>query len=431
MMVISQEFPKNTLLYSKQNLKTMNNSVTNAYKFELHFTNTSLDGLKSGNIGDSSCCDDCVTKGGLDQSIPHDDGDQVVGKEGITPSPQSHNVDTSEHVQAEELGRGHPERKPVTYSEAVKDKQWRSAMDNKLEALEQNKNWTIEKLPPNKKALGCNETFAPVAKMVTVRVFLAIATAKQWELHQMDVHNAFLHGDLKEEVFRKLPPVLHKGKPGEACKLRKVQLNVLVYVDNLIVSGNDHEPITQFKTNLSNCFHMKDLENLKYFLAIEVACANEGIFLCQRKYALDIISEVGLLGAKPAKIPNGVKSSLRIGLRPDLAHSVHILSQFMQNPQIKHWEAAIRVVRYLKGSPGQGAYGSAAGNFVYDVTTHNVSNGVECINNMFKNAFSDQSPDISVTQSLANIWILPVLHAQNIDANRGVRRRHTVNHFRR
>ncbi|GKA69167.1 retrovirus-related pol polyprotein from transposon TNT 1-94 [Tanacetum coccineum] len=325
-------------------------------------------------------------------------------------------------------------------------------MDSELEALEQNKTWTIEKLPPHKKALGCkwvykikyksygtierfkvrlvilgnhqvagvdySETFAPVAKMVTVRVFLAIAAAKQWELHQMDVHNAFLHGDLEEEVFMKLPPGLHKGQPGEACKLRKslyglrqaprcwfsklssalkkygfvqsysdyslftlqqngVQLNVLMYVDDLIVSRNDHEAITQFKTYLSNCFHMKDLGNLKYFLGIEVARAKEGIFLCQRKYALDIISEVGLLGAKPAKIP--MEQNHHLGLaqgrlsedpgqyrrlvgrliylcftRPDLAYSVHILSQFMQNPQIEHWEAAIRVVRYLKGSPGQG-----------------------------------------------------------------------------
>nr|GEW00906.1 hypothetical protein [Tanacetum cinerariifolium] len=145
------------------------------------------------------------------------------------------------------------EREPVTYYEAIKDKRWKSAMDSELEALEQNKTWMIEKLPPNKKALGCNETFSSVAKMVIVRVFLAIATDKQWELHQIDVHNAFLHGDL-EEVFMKLPPGLHKG-------------------------------------------------NLNYFLGIEVDRAKEEIFLCHQKYALDIISEVGLLGAKPAKIP--------------------------------------------------------------------------------------------------------------------------------
>ncbi|GJU48121.1 retrovirus-related pol polyprotein from transposon TNT 1-94 [Tanacetum coccineum] len=188
------------------------------------------------------------------------------------------------------------ERKHVTYSEVVKDKQWRSAMDSELEALEQNKTWTIEKLPSNKKSLGCkwvykikyksdgpikrfkarimildnhqvagvdySETFTPVAKMMTVQVFLAIAAAKQWELHQMDVHNTFLHGDLEEEVFMKLPHSLHKGQTEEACKLR----------------------------------------NLKYFLGIEVTSAKDGKFLCHRKYALDIISEVGLLGAKTSKI---------------------------------------------------------------------------------------------------------------------------------
>ncbi|GJZ82291.1 retrovirus-related pol polyprotein from transposon TNT 1-94 [Tanacetum coccineum] len=206
------------------------------------------------------------------------------------------------------------EREPVTYYEAIKDKRWRSAMDSELEALEQNKTWTIEKLPPHKKALGLagvdySETFAPVAKMVTVRVFLAITAAKQWELHQMDVHNTFLHGDLEEEVFMKLPPGLHLGK------------------------------------------HAKfDLGNLKYFLGIEVACAKEEIFLCERKYALDIISEVGLPGDKPTKILMEQKHHLGLAQ----GHLFEDLGQY-RSPQIEHWEAAIRVVRYLKGSPGQGS----------------------------------------------------------------------------
>lgn len=108
-----------------------------------------------------------------------------------------------------------------------------------------------------------------------------------------------------------------------------------------------------------------------------MARSSSGLFLCQRKYTLDIISEVGLLGAKPAGFP--IEQNHKLGLasghalsdpdayrrlvgrliylavtRPDLAYSVHILSQFMQDPQTEHWDTALRVVQYLKGTPGQG-----------------------------------------------------------------------------
>lgn len=142
---------------------------------------------------------------------------------------------------------------PQTFAEAVKDERWRQAMQLEIEALENNGTWTVEALPPNKKAIECkwvyrikyhsdgtierykarlvilgnnqvegldyHETFAPVVKMVTVRTFLAVATAKRWELHQMDVHNAFLHGELDEEVYTKLPPGFRHSLPNQVCRL--------------------------------------------------------------------------------------------------------------------------------------------------------------------------------------------------------------------
>ncbi|XP_021740408.1 uncharacterized protein LOC110706764 [Chenopodium quinoa] len=122
---------------------------------------------------------------------------------------------------------------------------------------------------------------------------------------------------------------------------------------------------------------MKDLGSLKYFLGLEVARSKHGFYVCQRKYALDIIAETRLLGAKPAdflmeqnhglalaegkNLSDGEKYRRLIGkliylavIRPDLAYSVHILSQFMRSPKEEHWEAALRVVRYLKKCPGQG-----------------------------------------------------------------------------
>ncbi|XP_074373550.1 uncharacterized protein LOC141713884 [Apium graveolens] len=144
---------------------------------------------------------------------------------------------------------------PISFSEANKSSKWRTTIKEEIDALEKNGTWTLEDLPPGKTALGYKwvykikykedgsierykgrlvvfgnrqkecidfgETFAPVAKMVTVRMFLAVAAAKNWELHQMDVHNAFLHGDLDEEVYMKLPPGFNSLFPGKVFRLRK------------------------------------------------------------------------------------------------------------------------------------------------------------------------------------------------------------------
>lgn len=156
-----------------------------------------------------------------------------------------------------------------------------------------------------------------------------------------------------------------------------VFIAVLAYVDDLVIAGNNSTACEHFKQHLSKWFHMKNLGTFKYFLGIELAHGKTGLFLCQRKYALDTLDECGMLGCKPSSFPleqnhtlaldkkdlfsNPTQYRRLIGhliyltiTRPELTYFVHILRQFMQAPRQGHWEAAMRVFRYLKSSPGQG-----------------------------------------------------------------------------
>ncbi|KAJ8765618.1 hypothetical protein K2173_014740 [Erythroxylum novogranatense] len=173
------------------------------------------------------------------------------------------------------------------------------------------------------------------------------------------------------------------------------QVIMLIYVDDLLITGNDNGLIDELKGILHQNFKMKDLGNLRYFLGIEISRSNEGIVLNQRKYALELIQDLGLSGAKPAFTPleQNLKlttadfdDSLQLKFddeiltdaavyqrliekllylthtRPDITYSVQHLSQFMQKPKKSHYDAALRVVRYVKKNPGQGILLSSSGN---------------------------------------------------------------------
>ncbi|RZC01797.1 Retrovirus-related Pol polyprotein from transposon RE2 [Glycine soja] len=293
---------------------------------------------------------------------------------------------------------------PKTYTKASQHDCWLKAMKAELEALQSNNTWTLTKLPHNKKAIGCGwvykvkyhadgsieryktrlvakgytqmegldflNTFSPVAKLTTVKLVLALAAINGWHLRQLDVNNAFLHGELNEEVYMQLPPGMVVPHSNQVCRLNRsfyglkqasrqwfhrlstLLLNngftqassdhslffsfnnesfteILVYVDDIVLTGNDIKRINQITSLLDVVFKIKDLGNLKFFLGIEVARSPQGIHLCQRKYTLDILSDSGI---SPEGCLAGFAISERITRTEDRAYSTQLQDPFIFKP---------------------------------------------------------------------------------------------------
>ena len=341
---------------------------------------------------------------------------------------------------------------PKTVSEALEHPGWQKAMIEEMNALEANGTWELVTLPAGKRAIGCkwvfttklnpdgtlarlkarlvakgfaqtygvdySDTFSPVAKMTSVRLFISLAATHNWHLHQLDIKNAFLHGDLHEEVYMEQPPGfvaqgeyekvfrlqkalyglkqsprawfgrfsqtleqfgLRKSKSDHSVFFKNTREGVIllgVYVDDIVITGSDTTGISSLKTFLHTQFQTKDLGTLKYFLGIEVSRSKKGIYLSQRKYVLDLLSETGKLGARPSSAPMTPNIQLTkegelmddperyrrlVGklnyltvTRPDIAYSVSIVSQFLASPTVDHWAALEQILCYLKGAPGRG-----------------------------------------------------------------------------
>jgi hypothetical protein len=238
--------------------------------------------------------------------------------------------------------------------------------------------------------------------MTTVRAIIAMAAAKGWSLHQMDVKNAFLHGDLQEEVYMEQPPgYVDKTHPNLVCRLKKAlyglkqaprawsdkigqylvtsgfqtsNADFSLYVKKTnhgIITGNNNVDISDLKKLLKQKFEMKDLGELRYFLGIEVIQSPKRIWSLQRQYALNKLFEYGMTRCKPISIPleQNVKLSADEGdlvedttmyrhivgsliymtiTRPDLSYAVGVVSQVMQTPRKPHLDAVKRILRYIK-----------------------------------------------------------------------------------
>ncbi|XP_021726146.1 uncharacterized protein LOC110693297 [Chenopodium quinoa] len=228
--------------------------------------------------------------------------------------------------------------------------------------------------------------------MTTIRCVTALAACKKLDMHQLDVNDAFLHGELNEEIYMTLPEEMN-GLPSKICKLKKslyglkqasrqwfarlvVELRKLgfsqshsdaslfikrvvgkviiaaIYMDDIILTGDGVDTISDLKFHLDKIFSIKDLGKLSFFLGIEVSYMPDVTPLPQhQKLATDdgvLLSDVTLYRSLVGKL------NFLTNTRPDLSYSVQTLSQFMQNPRTTHMEALQHTLRYVAHTTGQG-----------------------------------------------------------------------------
>jgi hypothetical protein len=340
---------------------------------------------------------------------------------------------------------------PGSVEEARKEEAWREAMHSELGSIESNGTWELIDLPKGHKAIGLKwvfklkkdpcgkvlkhkarlvakgyvqrqgvdfeEVFAPVARLDSIRLLIALAAHESWEIHHMDVKTAFLNGDLKEEVYVAQPPGFHiEGKEQKVLKLHKAlyglkqaprawnekldktlvdlgfekcplepamykrsKLIVGVYVDDLIITGPSTTEIGKFKEQMKNLFSMSDLGLLSYYLGIEVKQMSSGIFLSQSGYAARILQKSGMEKCNPVQAPmeaglhlsksstckhvdstlyRSIIGSLRYltHTRPDITYAVGIASRFMEKPASDHLAVVKHILRYVKGTQSFGCF---------------------------------------------------------------------------
>ncbi|KAI5338773.1 hypothetical protein L3X38_018045 [Prunus dulcis] len=299
-------------------------------------------------------------------------------------------VKQAEHsVENELLLEDNEERSVVdteTFEEAVKDAAWQKAMEAEVEMIEKNETWELIKRPSDKPIVGVkwifkvklnldgsvqknkarlvakgytqkpgtdfNETFAPVARLDTVRTLIALAAQKRWKLFQLDVKSAFLNGVLHDEVYVDQPPgFVVKDKEDRVYRLKKAlydlkqaprawyeEINsyftavgfqkspseatlyvkaaesgiliVSLYVDDIIYTGSSEELVMSFKTEMMKRYEMTDLGLLHHFLGLGVIQAESYIFLHQKKYARTLLDKFGLKDCKAVSTPLAMNEKL-------------------------------------------------------------------------------------------------------------------------
>ncbi|GJY53727.1 retrovirus-related pol polyprotein from transposon TNT 1-94, partial [Tanacetum coccineum] len=304
---------------------------------------------------------------------------------------------------------------PKNVKEAIQDESWTMAMQEELNQFKSNDVWSLVPPPKNQTIIGTkwvfknkldengvvsrnkarlvaqgynqqegidfDETYAPVARLESIRILLVYACAHNFKLYQMDVKSAFLNGFINEEVYVAQPPgFIDSEKPNHVFKLKKALYGLKqapkAWYDRLKAFLIDHESTYQelcddFSKIMHDEFEMSMMGELNFFLGLQIKQLEDGIFFNQSKYVKEMLKKFGLEDSKPIKTPMSSETKLThdedgepiddtkyhgmIGSllyltasRLDIMFSVCLCARFQEAPKSSHLKAVKRIFRYIK-----------------------------------------------------------------------------------
>ncbi|GJT88464.1 retrovirus-related pol polyprotein from transposon TNT 1-94 [Tanacetum coccineum] len=327
---------------------------------------------------------------------------------------------------------------PKNVNEALGDESWIVAMQEELNQFIANDVWELVPQPKNMTIIGTkwvfrnkldengvvsqnkarlvaqgynqqegidyDETYAPVARLESIRILLAYACALDFKLFQMDVKSAFLNGFINEEVYVAQPPgFIDFEKPDHVYKLKKALYGlkqapkawydrlkaflikheykmgmvdntlftkkkssnliiVQIYVDDIIFGSTCQDMCDEFAKIMHDEFEMSMMGELNFFLGLQIKQMEDGIFFNQSKYIKEMLKKFGLEDSKPMKTP-----------MPDIMFSVCLCARFQEAPKTSHLEVVKRIFRYIKGTTHLGLWypkGTGIETVVYADSDH-------------------------------------------------------------
>ncbi|GJV60663.1 ribonuclease H-like domain-containing protein [Tanacetum coccineum] len=291
-----------------------------------------------------------------------------------------------------------------SYRDAFHDSNWQNAMRDEYNALIKNQTWTLVPRPPVPNIVRCmwfffhkyladgilsrykarlvangstqlegvdvDDTFSPVVKPGTIRTVLSLAVSRHWPIHQLDVKNAFLHGDLSETVYMHQPPGFRDSTYLDHVCLHGMDTDyLLLYVDDIVLTASSQPLLQRIIASLHQEFSMTNLGSLNYFLGIFVTRDSSRIFLSQRKYVVEILKNAHMVNCNSSRTPVDTESNLGANgdpisdltlyrslagslqyltfTRPNISYAVQQVCLYMHDPREPHFLALKQILQQV------------------------------------------------------------------------------------